>query len=118
MSLLVWNCHGLGNPYTIRDLGDYIRAKDLSIMFLAKTWTDDARLDNVLWNFDFNNRWLVPSETRGGGLVLLWKDSINLTVVDSSKYYIDTFVDRFTEQAWCSPVFMGNQYHGGDMRHG
>ena len=65
-------------------------------MFLAKTWTDDARLDNVLWNFDFNNRWLVPSETRGGGLVLLWKDSINLTVVDSSKYYIDTFVDRFT----------------------
>ena len=26
-------------------------------------WIDDVRLDNVLRNFDFNNRWSVPSET-------------------------------------------------------
>ena len=48
MSLLVWNCRGLGNPSTIRELGDYIRAKDPSILFLAETWIDDARLDIVL----------------------------------------------------------------------
>ena len=48
MSLLVWNCHGLGNACTVRELGDYIRAKDPFVVFLAKTWTDDARLDSVL----------------------------------------------------------------------
>ena len=39
--------------------------------------------------------------------MLLWKDSINLTVVDSSKYYVDVFVDRYTEQAWHFTSFYG-----------
>ena len=39
--------------------------------------------------------------------MLLWKDSINLTVVDSSKYYVDAFVDRYTEQAWHFTSFYG-----------
>ena len=45
MSLLVWNCRGLRNPRTVRELGDYIQAKDPTVVFLAETWTDDARLD-------------------------------------------------------------------------
>ena len=45
MSLLVWNCRGLRNPCTVRELGDYIQAKDPTVVFLAETWTDDARLD-------------------------------------------------------------------------
>lgn len=61
----------------------------------------------MLRNFDFNNTWSVASETRGGGLVLLWKDLINLFVVDSSKYYIDALVDRYTEQAWHFTGFYG-----------
>ena len=100
MSLLVWNCHGLRNPRKIQKLGDYILAKDPSVLFLAETWTEDARLDIVLRNFDFNNRWSIPSESRRGCLVLLWKDSINLTIVNSSKYYIDAFINRYTKNAW------------------
>ena len=56
MNLLVWNCRGLGNPRTVRELGDYIRAKDPAVVFLAETWTDDARLDEVLQNFSFRNK--------------------------------------------------------------
>ena len=56
MSLLVWNCRGLGNPRTVRELGDYIRAKDHSVVFLAETWTDNDRLVQVLRNFDFVNK--------------------------------------------------------------
>ena len=56
MSLLVWNCRGLGNPRTVRELGDYIWAQDPTVVFLAETWTDDARLDQVLRNFDFRNK--------------------------------------------------------------
>ena len=47
---------GLGTPRTVRELGDYIRAKDPTVVFLAETWTDDARLDEVLRNFDFRNK--------------------------------------------------------------
>ena len=53
----------------MRKLGDYIREKDPSVVFLAKTWIDDAMLDQVLHNFDFINKWLVSSGNRGDGLV-------------------------------------------------
>ena len=48
MSLLVWNCRGLRNPRTVKELGDYIRAKDPTVVFLTETWADSARLDQVL----------------------------------------------------------------------
>ena len=55
MSLLVWNCHGLRNPCKIQKLGDYIRAKDPSVLFLAETWTEDGRyqvsLEGAVWCF-------------------------------------------------------------------
>ena len=54
MSLIVWNCHGLGNPQTIRELGDLIRAQDPAAMFIAETWLDEARLKSLLKNCDLD----------------------------------------------------------------
>ena len=107
MSLLIWNCRGLGNPRTVRELGDYIRAKDPSVMFLVETWTNNDRLHQVLRNFDFVNKWVVHSSNRGGGLVLLWKEDIRITVEDSSKYYIDVLVEKNTPQEWRFTGFYG-----------
>ena len=107
MSLLIWNCRGLGNPRTVRELGDYIQAKDPSVVFLAETWTDNDRLDQVLRNFDFVNKWSIPSGNRGGGLVLLWKEDIRITVEDSSKYYIDVLIEKNTPQEWRFISFYG-----------
>ena len=36
---------------------------------------------------------MVPRLNRGGGLVLFWKISINIEVVDSHKYFIDTIIN-------------------------
>ena len=107
MSLLVWNCRGLRNPRTVKELRDYIRAQDPSVVFLAETWIDDARLDQVLCNFDFRHKWSVASGTRGGGLVLLWKEEIRITVEDSSKYCIDVLVEKNTPREWRFTGFYG-----------
>ena len=100
MSLLVWNCCGLKNPRTVKELGDYIRAKDPTVVFLTETWADSARLDQVLRNFDFRNKWSVESGNRGGGLILLWKEGIKITVEDSLKYCIDVLVEKNTPREW------------------
>ena len=47
MSCLAWNCRGLRNLCTKRELVDIIRAKDPFIVFLAETLIDDARLELV-----------------------------------------------------------------------
>ena len=62
MNCLVWNCRGLGNPRTVRKLRDLIQAKDTSVVFVAETWTDEARLDQILRDIDFDNKWVVTRE--------------------------------------------------------
>ena len=61
----------------------------------------------MMWNFDYEHKWIVPKEGRGGGLALLWKSSINVSVEDSSKYFIDTIIDKNTDNAWRFTGFYG-----------
>ena len=70
------------------------QVKDLSVMFLAETLTDDARLEIVQRSIEHDHQWVVPREGRGGGLALFWKSLINLKVVGSSKYYIHAVINK------------------------
>ena len=54
MNCLVWNYRGLGNLRTGKELGDMIRAKDPSVVFLVETLADEARLDTMQINIDFD----------------------------------------------------------------
>ena len=70
MSFLVWNYRGLGNLVTEKELRDLIWAKDPSIMFMAETWTDEARLKTIKRRLNFDHMFFVPQIHRRGGLVL------------------------------------------------
>ena len=107
MSCIAWNCRGLGNLRTGRELVKIIQAKDPSIVFLAETMVDDVRLQIVQSNIGFDHRWVVPREGRGGGLVLFWKATINLTIEDSNKSYIDAFINKNSENEWRLMGFYG-----------
>ena len=76
-------------------------------MFIAETWVDEARLDHTLGNINFNQKWVVPRTTRGGGLVLFWKNSMNLTVVDSHRYYINVIINKSGNDEWRFTGFYG-----------
>ena len=67
MNLLCWNCRGLGNQPTEQELGDMIRAQDPSVVFLAETWLDKARLEEVRVRLNLGGMIEVCRETRGGG---------------------------------------------------
>ena len=107
MSCLAWNCCGLGNPCTVRELRDLIRVKDLSVMFLAETWADKARLKELKRNLGFDNLHFVERINRGGGLALSWKNSVDLQVQTSSKNYIDIIVNKGVDGAWRLKGFYG-----------
>ena len=107
MSCLAWNCRGLGNLHTGRELGDIIRAKDPSVLFLAETLRDDARLEFVQRSIGFDHRWVVPRVGRSSGLVLYWKALVNLMVEDSDRHYIDAVINKNTENEWRLTRFYG-----------
>ena len=53
-SVELWNCRGLGNLRTEKELGVFVQSKDPSIMFLAETWLDEARLKDIKWKLEFD----------------------------------------------------------------
>ena len=70
----MWNYRGLRNLRTENELVTLIRAKDPSVVFIAETWADDARVDRTLSKINFDQKWVVSRVNRGGGLVLFWKN--------------------------------------------
>ena len=65
---------------TNKDHGDLTRAKDPSVVFIAETWTSEARQKTkkktIKHNLKFDHKFLVPRIHRGGGLVLNWKAGV------------------------------------------
>nr|XP_023874851.1 uncharacterized protein LOC111987372 [Quercus suber] len=100
MSCMCWNVRGLGNHRTIRELANIVRAQDPSVLFLAETWADKARLDKLCDELNFEEKWVVTRVTRAGGLALLWKNSISIKVVDSSPNFIDAIVNVGQADSW------------------
>ena len=50
----MWNCRGLGNPRTGRELMELVREKDPSVVFLSETLIDDARLEFIQSSINFD----------------------------------------------------------------
>ena len=108
MSVLVWNCRGLGNPQTIRELGNFVRAQDPVIMFLAEKWLDEVRLKSLLQNFVYDQMFVVSKINQGGGLALLWRSDFDVKVVSSSLNHIDAVINSGKENSWRFTGFYGN----------
>ena len=70
MSLLYWNCWGLGNQCTENQLAKSMWAKDPSVVFLAETWIDEAKLILIQDRLKFKQRFIAPRRNKSRGLVM------------------------------------------------
>ena len=88
------------------ELAKLVQAKDLSIVFLDKTQADEARLKDVMKKIQFQNMFVSPRTTRGGGLVLFWRESVNLSVEGFDKNHIDAIINKNKENEWRFTAFI------------
>ena len=116
MSILCWNCRGLGNQQTKNQLVE--RAKDPSTVFIAKTWMDEARLALVHDCLKFKNKFVAPRRNKSRGLVIFWKEDFDLTIETFSKYHIDRTIKKKKEGELRSLAFMVSQIHNKCMKLG
>ncbi|KAK4381987.1 hypothetical protein Sango_2916000 [Sesamum angolense] len=75
MSLLAWNCQGLGSPWTVRQLGAIIQDHHPALVFLAETKCSSRQIDKLKHRFDMHGV-NVDSVRKSGGLALLWDKHI------------------------------------------
>lgn len=88
MNLLSWNCWGLGNHRTVQELYDLCRNKSPYLVFLCETKCNQHAIERIktkLNLFGFS----VPARGRSGGLAMLWKKDIDVSL----RAFIDRFID-------------------------
>ena len=92
MSTIAWNCQGLGNPCTVKALQKIVLEEDPVLVFLIKTKFDVSEMTSIKNKLDRQQGLVVPSVKRGGGLALLWKNSMKVDVQTYSPRHIDAIV--------------------------
>ena len=107
MSIMCWNCRGLGNQQTVHELGSLVQAQDPSVMFLAETWLDETRLFVIRDTLKFGHHHEVSKITHGCGLALFWKKDFDVKVESSSLNHIDIIINGDKENAWSFTGFYG-----------
>ncbi|KAB2021692.1 hypothetical protein ES319_D07G157900v1, partial [Gossypium barbadense] len=92
MKFLSWNCRGMGSPATIRELKQLLVANRPDIIFLCETKMNAIEFQKVQTRCRMQNGLVVNSDGRSGGLALMWKDELDVTIKSYSKHHIDSIV--------------------------
>ena len=74
--------------------------KDPFVVFLAETWTNEARLILIQDCLKFKHRFMAPRRNKSGGLVMYWKEEFDLTIETFSKNHICATICTNKEGEW------------------
>jgi len=88
MSLVAWNCGGVGSPSTIPDLKYLVWHFNLDILFLSETLAHRNKIEELRYLLGYNSCVHVDCTGRGGGLALFWRNSFNSQLIDFSNNHI------------------------------
>ncbi|CAM8921539.1 unnamed protein product [Rhodiola kirilowii] len=92
MSLIAWNCRGLGTPLAIRALKDVINTSKSQIIGLVETKATKKRCEAVRLRLGFKCCFSVPARGRSGGLALFWNNPDEVSICNFSFFHIDFMV--------------------------
>jgi hypothetical protein len=92
MSLISWNCRGLGNPRTVRDLSQMVKEKMPSFLFLIETISSKKRMESLRIKFGFQGLFVVDPVGRSGGLALFWRVAEELEIQNFSRRHINAII--------------------------
>ena len=100
MIALLWNVRGLGNPGTKGTLQSHSRKLKPDLIFLSETKLKSSSAERVRIMLGFENCFAVDRVGRSGGLMLLWKDTIQFTLGSYSRFHIEGWVCDEDNKSW------------------
>lgn len=118
MICLCLNVRRLGNHGTFLVLRQLVQCDSSDLIFLSETKLTLAKAESICVELKFHGCFLVACRGKSGGLLLLWRDSINVTIKSFSDVVIyfkalhlqvsmgilnllpDTYLGFFTQVSW------------------
>lgn len=111
---IAWNFQGLGNPSkpeNCNSLNDLLNHENPDILFLSETKQQTKNVEIILRKINIQNYWIVPPVGSAGGLILAWKNNVNLTIIDYCENQINArILDQTTNSYWILSCFYGSPY--------
>lgn len=93
MIRFVWNCRGLGQSTTVRQLRDFVSSHRPELVFLSEIKLHEvSKVQRIVNKLEFHHFDFVSSIHRAGGLLLMWKDILSIDVVVKSKLFFNVMV--------------------------
>ncbi|XP_060961746.1 uncharacterized protein LOC133031961 [Cannabis sativa] len=74
MTILSWNCRGLGNLRNLQFLKDLVIQKRPKIVFLCETLCGKEVVERAKFSLGFDSAIIVEAQGHSGGIALLWKN--------------------------------------------
>ena len=93
MNILCWNCRGVGNPWSVRQLRRWSTFYAPDIMFLSETMINKTGVEALKSRSGFVNAFGVSRRGRAGGLCVLWREEITFSLVSYSQHHICGDID-------------------------
>lgn len=89
MSLISYNCRGLGNPRSVGRLKTLLGKENSDVVFLMETKLGADRMSSVQNKLQMQKGYHVDAMGRSGGMSILWSDNVDINVLSSFSHYID-----------------------------
>ncbi|XP_030508975.2 uncharacterized protein LOC115723630 [Cannabis sativa] len=88
MKILAWNCRGLGNSATVRQLAHLVRLHNPDVMVLSETRLPIDKFKRVCTKLHFIDLHYIPPNGLSGGFALCWMKGVHCSVQAASKNVI------------------------------
>ncbi|KAM6592035.1 hypothetical protein CsatA_014640 [Cannabis sativa] len=92
MKIISWNARGLGNPSAFRHLRLLVQQQSPHLLFLMETKLPDNSVSRVRQSLHFPNGLESPRSGLSGGLLLLWKDEVEITLLNMGPTFFDCYM--------------------------
>ncbi|KAM6599851.1 hypothetical protein CsatA_019460 [Cannabis sativa] len=88
MRILAWNCRGLGNSATVRQLAHLVRHHKPEVLILSEIRIPSHKFNKICLRLQFEGIHYVPPVGLSGGLGMCWMKGVKCNIQHSMKYLI------------------------------
>ena len=107
MSILAWNCRGLGSDATVGELRYLVKKYRPALIFLSESKMGEDRAEGFMWSLGYTGSYAVSCVGRSGGLALFWRQPYSVSLRGFNSHCIDVTMSVEDAEPWHATYVYG-----------